>query len=93
MRLGKKFTAAATAGIVALAAPAAASAATTPVATSTPATTVSPILLTFVPPKVGPISVDLGATIINGQMVSPGVHVLMPGVTIAPMTWTWPRRS
>jgi hypothetical protein len=92
MRL-RKLSAAATAGLVALAASAVASAATTPPATSTPATTVPSFFLTFVPPKVGAISVDLGATIINGQVIAPPVHVLMPEVTIAPFSWARPPTS
>jgi len=54
------------------------------------ATTLPGISLKFVPPSVGPISVDLGATIINGKVIAPPVHVLMPGVKLAPITWTWP---
>jgi hypothetical protein len=42
----------------------------------------------FVPPSVGPISVDIGRTIINGQIISQGVHVLMPGTTVPPLAGT-----
>jgi hypothetical protein len=72
----------------ALAAPVAgARANTTPAASSPPAG--SP-LLTFVPPRVGPIGVTLGPTIIDGKEISPGVNVLMPGTSLPPMAWTPP---
>jgi hypothetical protein len=83
MRL-KTYAAAATAAL-ALAAPAAASAATTP-----PAPALTGPAFTFVPPRVGPLSVDIGVTVINGKVTSPGVHVLMPGVTLPPIAWTLP---
>jgi hypothetical protein len=81
-------TAAATAaGLLALAAPVAgASAATSPTASTTP----PPALMTFVPPRVGPLSVDIGPTIINGQVIDPGLHVLSPGITLPPISWTLP---
>ncbi|HWD74340.1 MAG TPA: hypothetical protein VG371_04330 [Solirubrobacteraceae bacterium] len=47
-------------------------------------------LLTFVPPSVGPLSVSLGATIIDGQMISPGLNVSTTGTTLPPITWTPP---
>jgi hypothetical protein len=65
-----------------------------PVAGAAPATPVPPAaaspLLTFVPPKVGPLSVNLGPTIIGGQLISPGVNVYTPGVSLPPFTWTPP---
>lgn len=80
--------AAAAAGLLAFAIPVAgASAATAP--TTAPADAVPPAL-TFVPPKVGPISVDIAPTIINGQVINPGLHVLMPGVSLPPIAWTLP---
>jgi hypothetical protein len=54
------------------------------------ATTLPGVSLKFVPPSVGPITVDLGATIINGKVMAPPVHVGVPGVKLAPITWTWP---
>jgi hypothetical protein len=66
---------------------ASASASTAPVAAA-PGT--PPPAFTFVPPRVGPISVDIAATIINGQVVNPGLHILMPAVTLPPISWTPP---
>jgi hypothetical protein len=82
-----RFAAAAVAaGLLGIATPVAgASAATTPPA-SGPSSLQSPIA-TFVPPRVGPISVDIGRTIINGQIIDPGLHVLMPGVSVPPIRW------
>jgi hypothetical protein len=89
MRNRKHAVAAAAAtGLLALAIPAAgASAATAPPAAVPNAKLPA---LTFVPPRVGPISVDIAATIINGQVVNPGLHVLMPGVSLPPISWTPP---
>jgi hypothetical protein len=79
--------AAAAAGVLAIATPVAgASDTTTPAASAPPS--VQPPTLTFVPPRVGPLSVDIGPTVINGQMIDPGLHVLMPGVTLPPISWT-----
>jgi hypothetical protein len=66
-----------------------------PVATALADTTPAPPpvgspLLTFVPPKVGPITVSIGATIIGGKIISPGVHVVMPGASLPPISWTPP---
>lgn len=82
MRIPKSIIAA-TAGLAALTAPAAASA-----ATPAPAATMPPLAITFVPPRVGPLSVDIGVTVINGQVISPGVHVATPGSTVPPFTST-----
>jgi hypothetical protein len=72
---------AAVAGLLAIANPVTAHAATPPPATGLPAG------ITFVPPSVGPISVDLGATIINGKVIAPAVHVLTPGTSLPAFTW------
>jgi hypothetical protein len=41
--------------------------------------------LTFIPPAVGPIAVHIGAIIIDGQQISPGVNVSTPGTTVPPI--------
>ena len=69
-------------GLIALAAPIAGASADT-------AATPSP-LLSFVPPKVGPITVSIGAIILGGQVISPGLNVSTPGVSLPPITWTPP---
>ena len=61
----------------------------TPPAAAAPRVAASP-LLTFVPPMVGPLSVALGPTIIDGQMISPGVNVSAPGIVLPPIAWTPP---
>jgi hypothetical protein len=58
--------------------------------TPTASRAASPLLLTFVPPRVGPLSVSLGQTIIDGQVISPGVSVSTPGTSLPPMAWTLP---
>ncbi|HEY6759160.1 MAG TPA: hypothetical protein VI318_06700 [Baekduia sp.] len=45
---------------------------------------------TFIPPKVAPIQVIIGATYIGGKLISPGVNVATPGTSLPPMTWTLP---
>jgi hypothetical protein len=58
------------------------------VAATAPAATLPPSpLLTFVPPKVGPLNVYIGAVIISGKVISPGVSIRMPGITLPPITW------
>jgi hypothetical protein len=58
-------------------------------AATTPATSQAPSgLLTFVPPSVGPLSVSLGATIIGGKVISPGVNVSTTGITLPALSWT-----
>jgi hypothetical protein len=41
--------------------------------------------LTFIPPAVGPIAVHIGAIIIDGQQISPGVNVSTPGTSVPPI--------
>jgi hypothetical protein len=94
MRTRKVAAIAAALAPLALAAPAAgASAAATPPATASAATaspaTASPVF-TFIPPKVGPLQVIIGATFIGGKQISPGVNVSTPGVSLPPITWTPP---
>jgi hypothetical protein len=55
-----------------------------------PSTTSAPYTLTFVPPKVGRISVVIGPVIIGGQVISPGVHVENPQVELPTLTVTLP---
>jgi hypothetical protein len=81
--LVRRLPAAATViGLIALAAPIAGASADT-TATRSP-------LLTFVPPKVGPLTVSIGAIIINGQVINPALNVSTPGVSLPPITWTPP---
>jgi hypothetical protein len=83
----QRFAAAAAAlSLFGLAAPlSGASAATAPPITQAPSG-----LLTFVPPTVGQLGVAIGATIIGGKTISPGVNVTVPGTSLAPLSWTPP---
>jgi hypothetical protein len=56
-------------------------------ATPPPVPSAPPMALTFVPPRVGSISVTLGRTVIDGQVMAPGLHVVKPEVTISPSDW------
>jgi hypothetical protein len=85
MRIRSLFAAAAALIPFALAAPVPGARADT---TAAPAPAAAPALLTFVPPRVGPIGVSIAPTFINGQLISPGVNVSTPGVSLPPMTWT-----
>jgi hypothetical protein len=89
MLIRKLSTAATVLGLFGLAAPVGGALADTTPTGSVQASAALP-LLTFVPPKVGPIRVYIGPTIIEGKTISPGVNVLMPGVAPSPMTWTPP---
>jgi hypothetical protein len=82
MKLTRITAAAVLAGLAALAAPLSARADTTPPP--------SPALINFVPPRVGPISVGIGQIIINGRVISPGVHVMTPGTSLPSFTWPPP---
>ena len=86
MRIRTYTAAAAATGLLAIATPVAgASALTGPAASGPPSP--PPPAFTFVPPRVGPLSVDIGPTIINGKVINPGLHVLNPGVSLPPMSW------
>ena len=89
MRTRKLAAIAAAVAPLALATPVAGASA----ATTAPASlaTASPVF-TFIPPKVGPLQVIIGATFIGGKQISPGVNVSTPGVSLPPITWT-PRLS
>jgi hypothetical protein len=81
--------AAAAAGLLAIATPVAgASTSTTPTASGPPSLPLPG--LTFVPPRVGQLSVDIGPTIINGKVIDPGLHVVSPDVSLPPVSRTLP---
>jgi hypothetical protein len=81
--------AAAAAGLLAMATPVAgASTSTAPTASGPPSLPLPG--LTFVPPRVGQLSVDIGPTIINGKVIDPGLHVVSPDVSLPPISWTLP---
>jgi hypothetical protein len=85
----RTYAAATAAGLLASAIPVAgASAVTSPTASGAPS--LQPPAFTFVPPRVGQLSVDIGPTIINGKVIDPGLHVLSPGVSVPPISWTLP---
>ncbi|MCW2963310.1 MAG: hypothetical protein JWO17_562 [Actinomycetia bacterium] len=46
--------------------------------------------LNFIPPKVGPIAVNIGEVIIDGKVISPALHVATPGVTLPPIAAAGP---
>ena len=88
--LTRKFAAIAAALIpLGLAAPLASASAAAPPAMS-PTLPAAGTVMTFVPPKVGPIQVSIGPTVIGGKMISPGVNVATPGASLPPITWTLP---
>jgi hypothetical protein len=60
------------------------------IVTTAPMPALAPGTMTFIPPRVAPIMVILGPTIIDGQQISPGVNVSTPGVSLPPMSWTLP---
>jgi hypothetical protein len=91
-RTGLAAAASVAAGLLAVAAPVAGAAAPAPPAASETPNLQLPAS-TFVPPKVGPISVDIAPIIINGQVVSPALHVLKPAVSSAPITSKPPSTS
>jgi hypothetical protein len=74
---------------LALAAPLATASADTTAPAAASLSTAPPVF-TFIPPKVGPLQVIIGATFIGGKQISPGVNVATPGVSLPPITWTPP---
>jgi hypothetical protein len=42
----------------------------------------------FVPPSVAPLSVNIGAIIIQGRLMNPPLNVSSPGISLAPICWT-----
>jgi hypothetical protein len=89
--MSSRAAVAAGAGVLAVAGTAAGAGAA-PVSPLPGASTLPSAALTFVPPRVGPISVDIGPTIIGGKIMNPGVHVVMPGASPSPLSWTPPKR-
>jgi hypothetical protein len=87
MRIRKLSAAAAVLIPLALAAPVAGARADTTSTGPTP-TAAAPVLLTFVPPRVGPISVSIAPTFLDGRLISPGVNVATPGVSLPPIAWS-----
>ena len=81
----KRGTVVAAVAAVGALAPAAVAGAATTTSTLTP-----PPALTFVPPSVGQLVVDIGPVIINGKLINPGVHVVKPPVTLPPLSFTPP---
>jgi hypothetical protein len=89
MRIRTFSAAAGAAGLLAIAAPVAGASAKPSPKASGPSSPPPPAF-TFVPPRVGQLSVDIGPTIINGEVVDPGLHVVSPATDLPPMSWTWP---
>jgi hypothetical protein len=73
---------------LALAPVATASAATIPAVSAAPSP--GPAVITFIPPKVSPIQVMIGATFFRGKLISPGVDVSTKGVSLPPIIVTLP---
>ena len=55
--------------------------------TTTPAGSPAAPWLTFIPPRVGPICVDIGPIILGGRVMSQGLHVCTQGVSAPPIYW------
>ena len=83
MLIRKLSAAAAALGLVSLAAPPSAAVADPSPATPGPRAV-------FVPPRVGPIGVAIGPTILGGKVIDPGLNVSLPGISLPPITWTPP---
>jgi hypothetical protein len=87
-------TTAAATGLLAIAMPAAGANADTLPGAALPSLQMPGI--DFVPPKVGQLSVDIGPTIIGGQVIDRGLHVSTAGTSLPPINlpsrnWTPPR--
>jgi len=97
MPVRKPFAvAAATAGLLAIAAPAAH--ASDPPASATTTTSQASPTLTFTPPNIGALAVVIGPTIIGGKVIDPGLRVVLTppsiptmSVTLPKFPWTRPR--